>query len=132
MKKKRILFGGILLLIGTLIFIFYQGKTVSVYIGSMGDTDKYGVDIMLKINNVIVWENNIHSGLNNYTELRERFKFGYNTIEVISKNKNLLLKKVVFVSINEHIVIEYIPPSASSVGKKGVSIEIRSGKFYYE
>lgn len=98
----------------------------------MGDTDKYGVDIMLKINNVVVWENNIHSGLHNYTELRERFKFGYNTIEVISKNKNLLLKKVVFVSINQHIVIEYIPPSASSVGKMGVSIEIRSGKFYYE
>ena len=105
---------------------------MSVYIGSMGDTDKYGVDIMLKINNVVVWENNIHSGLNNYTKLQEKFKFGYNTIEVISKNKNLLLKKVLFVSINQHIVIEYIPPSASSVGKKEVSIKIRSGKFYYE
>ena len=132
MKKKRILFGAILLLICTSIFIFYQGKTVSVYIGVANESHSNGVDILLKINNVMVWENKIYSGLNNYTELRERFKYGYNTIEVISKNRNLIIKKVVFVSINQHIVIEYFPPLTNSGTKELISVEIRSGKFYYE
>jgi len=131
-KKKRILFAGILLLICSSIFIFYQGKTVNVYIGVANEYHSNGVNILLKINNVMVWENKIYSGLNNYTKFCESFKFGYNTIEVTSKNRNLLVKKVVFVSINQHIVIEYFPPSTSSGSKELISVEIRSGKFYYE
>ncbi len=131
MKKKNLIVG-ILILLCISTFIFYRGKTVSVYIGVANESPLNGVDISLKINNVMVWQNNIHSGLNNYTALQESFKFGYNTIEVISKNRNLQVKKEVFVSINQYIVIEYFSPRTSLGNKDEILVEIRSGKFYYE
>jgi len=123
---------GVLLIIGAAILIIYRGKSIDIYIGSIGDTDINGVDIQLKINNKMVWENNIHSGLNNYAKLHHNLKFGYNAIEVLSKNKNLLIKKNVFVLTNQHIVIEYIPAQNSSKHSEGLGIEIRNGEFRYE
>jgi hypothetical protein len=38
----------------------------------------------------------------------------------------------VFISINQHIVIEYFSPLTSSVNQEGLRIEVRSGKFHYE
>ena len=132
MKKRRVLFIGILVILISSIFIFYCGKTTDVYIGVIGDTDATGVNIQLKINEKLVWNNDILSGLNNYTKISERFKFGYNTIEVLSKDSNLLVSKRIFISINQHIVIEYITPFASVAKKEALRIEIRNGKFSYE
>ncbi|MES2214511.1 MAG: HslU--HslV peptidase proteolytic subunit [Pseudomonadota bacterium] len=96
----------VLLIIGAVILIVYRGKSIDIYIGSIGDTDINGVDIQLKINNKTVWENNIHSGLNNYTKLHHNLKFGYNAIEVLSKNKDLLIKKNVFILTGNGDVVE--------------------------
>ena len=89
-------------------------------------------EYLVKINDKNVWEGNIHSGLFNYTNIKEKFKIGYNTIEVISKKKNIVAKKRVFISFNQHIVIEFMPIHRLVRDKPEFEIWIRRGKFYYE
>jgi len=132
MKKKTLLFLVIFLLLSSLIVIYYQGKIVDVYIGSTGDTDIDGIDMFVKINDKNVWEGNIHSGLFNYTKIKKKFKIGYNTIEVISKKKNIVARKRVFISFNQHIVIEFMPIHPLVRDKPEFEIWIRRGEFYYE
>jgi hypothetical protein len=51
---------------------------------------------------------------------------------VISKKKNIVAKKRVFISFNQHIVIEFMPIHLLVRDKPEFEIWIRRGKFYYE
>ena len=132
MKRRTYFITGILLIAAALAYIFYQGKTVNIYVGSTGENTSGGVDIILKVNSRKVWDGNISAGLMNYKKIPERFQWGYNTIEIISKNKKLTVKKEVFIQFNQHIVVEYMPVYKSIRDKATFEIWVRSGSFYYE
>lgn len=132
MKKKR--YGFIVLIVVTafLLFLFSTKQNYQMYIGCTGIFPGNGIDVVLRINEKIVFEDTINYHSFNYSEVNVRLRPGFNRVEVISNGAQIKKEYKIFLLLFQHIIIEFYPPTEFIREHPEITIRTSFNPFYYQ
>lgn len=117
MKKNIvIIFFGILLVIS-----FFSIKvSTNIYVGDYSYSPMV-IDIQLRIDDKIVFDDSLHSSLYLPVILNEKLRYGIHKINVSSKKADIDQENRVFLFPNQHVYIEFLGADTLVLGKEALA-----------
>jgi hypothetical protein len=106
LMKKRILLCVIIALL--VIFAFIKINT-NIYVGDYSYNTRIGIDVQLKIDDKLILNDSLKTGLYPTTFLSKKMRYGFHKINVSSIIADVNQEKTIFLLPNQFIYVEFFP-----------------------